>query len=110
MKTNLTIKIMNQRLSTNISRSLRISKFYYKLKIVKRSHELQSESHTLVIFWFTERFDQQQKIYIPSTVFSLKLRERSGSVVECLTRDRRAAGSSLTGVTALLSLSKTHLS
>ena len=28
-------------------------------------------------------------------------RERSGSVVDCLTRDRRAAGSSLTGVTAL---------
>ena len=36
--------------------------------------------------------------------------ERSGPVVECLTRDRRAAGSSLTGVTALWSLSKTHLS
>ena len=36
--------------------------------------------------------------------------ERSGSVVECLTRDRRAAGSSLTGVTALWSWSKTHLS
>ena len=36
--------------------------------------------------------------------------ERSGSVVECLTRDRRAAGSSLTGVTALWSFSKTHLS
>ena len=35
---------------------------------------------------------------------------RSGSVVECLTRDREAAGSSLTGVTALWSLSKTHLS
>ena len=30
-------------------------------------------------------------------------RERSGSVVECLTRDREAAGSSLTGVTALWS-------
>ena len=28
-------------------------------------------------------------------------RECSGSVVECLTRDRRAAGSSLTGVTVL---------
>ena len=28
----------------------------------------------------------------------------------CLTRDREAAGSSLTGVTALRSLSKTHLS
>ena len=27
--------------------------------------------------------------------------ERSGSVVECSTRDRRAAGSSLAGVTAL---------
>ena len=35
-------------------------------------------------------------------------RERRGSVVECLTRDRRATGSSLTGVTLLLSLSKTH--
>ena len=40
----------------------------------------------------------------------IRVRERSGSVVECLTRDRRAAGSSLTGVTALWSLSKTHLS
>ena len=37
-------------------------------------------------------------------------RERSGSVVECLTRDRGAAGSSLIGVTALWSFSKTHLS
>ena len=37
-------------------------------------------------------------------------RERSGSVVECLTQDRRAVGSSLVGVTALWSLSKTHLS
>ena len=37
------------------------------------------------------------------------LRERSGSVVECLTRDRRAAGSSLTGVSALWSMIKTNL-
>ena len=37
-------------------------------------------------------------------------RERSGSVVECFTRDRGVAGSSLTNVTALWSLSKTHLS
>ena len=37
-------------------------------------------------------------------------RECSASVVECLTGDRRAAGSSLTSVTALWSLSKTHLS
>ena len=34
--------------------------------------------------------------------------ERSGSVVECLTRDRRVVGSSLTGITVLWSLSKTH--
>ena len=38
------------------------------------------------------------------------LRERSGSVVDCLTWDRRAAGSSLIGVTVLWSLSKTYLS
>ena len=38
------------------------------------------------------------------------LRESSGSVVECLTQDREVAGSSLTGVTALWSLSKTHFS
>ena len=40
------------------------------------------------------------------------VRERSGLGVECLTRDRGAAGSSLNGVhvTALWSLSKTHLS
>ena len=36
--------------------------------------------------------------------------EHSGSMVECLTRDRRAAGLSLTDVTVLWSLSKTHLS
>ena len=35
--------------------------------------------------------------------------ERSCSVVECLTRDRRAAGSSLTGVIAFWSLSKTFI-
>ena len=43
-------------------------------------------------------------------VYVNKVRERSGSVVECLTRDRMAVGSSLTGVTALWSLSKTQLS
>ena len=48
---------------------------------------------------------QKPPLNVPSYV-----RERSGSVVECLTRDREAAGSSLTGVTALWSLSKTHLS
>ena len=41
---------------------------------------------------------------------STYLWERSGSVIECLTRDRGIADSSLTGVIALWSLSKTHLS
>ena len=36
--------------------------------------------------------------------------ERSGSVVECLTHDRGVVGSSLTSITALWSLTKTHLS
>ena len=44
------------------------------------------------------------------TYAQLRNRECSGSVVEGLTQDRRAAGSSLTGVTALWSLSKTDLS
>ena len=42
--------------------------------------------------------------------FKFVYRERSDSVVECLTRDQKAAGSSITGVTALWSLSKIHLS
>ena len=37
-------------------------------------------------------------------------REHSGSAVEHLTRNREAAGLSLTSVTGLWSLSKTHLS
>ena len=50
-------------------------------------------------------------LFIEGTVlYLISVWECSGSVVECLTRDREAAGSSLTGVTALLSLSKTHLS
>ena len=43
------------------------------------------------------------------SALSMYGRECSGSVVGCLIRDRRAAGLSLTSVTALLSLSKTHL-
>ena len=46
----------------------------------------------------------QVLLYIHFKVLFLlqrQLRERSGSVVECLTRDRRAVGSSLTSVTAL---------
>ena len=37
-------------------------------------------------------------ILLPLSVYGM---ERSGSVVECLTQDRGAAGSSLTGITVL---------
>ena len=43
-------------------------------------------------------------------IFTITNWERSGIVVECLIRDREAAGLSLTGVTVLWSLSKAHLS
>ena len=58
------------------------------------------------LFWRTQSTLKIAKSSPPT----INTRERSGSVVECLTRDRGAAGSSLTGVTALWSLSKTHLS
>ena len=54
--------------------------------------------------------EDSRTLYLNQSTFPGSTRERSGSVVECLTRDRRAAGSSLTGVTALWSLSMTHLS
>ena len=45
-----------------------------------------------------------------SAFLNLNRWERTGSVVECFTGDPGAVGSSLTGVTALWSLSKTHYS
>ena len=66
--------------------------------------------------FFVDQKKQQQQLkcqqgHLLIHVYHVSMgRERSGSVVECLTRDRRVAGSSLTGVTALWSLSKTHLS
>ena len=51
-----------------------------------------------------------EQICISQVTIPLTERERSGSVVEGLTQDLGAMGSSLTGVTALWSLSKTHLS
>ena len=63
----------------------------------ERTHDLQFDKGTIYIVYF-------------HTHVHVHIGGRSGSVVECLTRDRGAAGSSLTSVTALWSLSKTHLS
>ena len=75
---------------------------------------LQGE-HSAILSTFIKLFflflnGRLRHVLLYTNVLILKRRERSGSVVECLTQDRGAAGSSLTGVTALWSLSKTHLS
>ena len=66
--------------------------------VVERSEKLETlESRT-------EQLRGESQIYTEVTRpgrVAQSVRERSGSVVECLTRDRRAVGSSLTGVTAL---------
>ena len=82
--------------------------------IRKISGKTKSPSYTHLNHPVTET-KSTSKFYIAETLGETFLNnsskwERSGSVVECLTRDRRVAGSSLTGVTALWSLSKTHLS
>ena len=50
------------------------------------------------------------RVKLTDQKYTFSDRERSGSVVECLSRDRGAVGWSLTGITVLWSLSKTHLS
>ena len=50
--------------------------------------------------WHFYNFNTDSRISLCSMAQYLR-RERSGSVVECLTRDQGAAGSSLSGVTAL---------
>ena len=52
-------------------------------------------------------------LFFATSLINSIIQEHEGascSVVECLTRDRRDAALSLTGFTALWSLSKTHLS
>ena len=75
----------------------------------------KSQSRTLFLTIFNPRSSIVESIFdchLPGVITLADScgRERSGSVVKCLTRDRKAAGSSLTGVTVLWSLSKTHLS
>ena len=85
---------------------------YLKAKCLKALNLLKVLSHTS---WGADRttllklyrslvrskLDYSCIIYGSAQKSYLQMRERSGSVVECLTRDQRAAGSSLTGVTAL---------
>ena len=56
-----------------------------------------------IIDWYVKNQNKQKQ-------YRLTKRKHGSVVVECLIQDWRAEGSSLTGVTALWSLSKTHLS
>ena len=73
------------------------------MKLRKQNFSVENCKYFLTYQFLTYIFGAQKNRLIESG-------ERSGSVVECLTRDQRAGGSSLTGVTGLWSLSKTHLS
>ena len=88
--------------------------FYILLTYVDSILQVCAERHrfeTLMDYFKNyEEFHIDFMVYRISCILKLLSRERSGSVVECLTRDREATGSSLTCVTALWSLSKTHLS
>ena len=53
---------------------------------------------------------KKQRAYCLYIHSSIMLFPPASAVVECLTRNLEAVGSSLTGVAALWSLSKTHLS
>ena len=73
------------------------------LRYICRCIRILNTMYMLLTLNLKENNDKQTKIHA-------QYRERSGSEVEYLTRDHQAAGSSLTGVTVLWSLSKTHLS
>ena len=84
------------------------------IAFIKRSHllyfghvsfSLVQSAHTLFPF----------NLSVNNILFKYKLHQDTTDIsqiyhIECLPRDGRAAGSSLTGVTALWSLSKTNLS
>ena len=65
----------------------------YLRALVSGLSPIQTQSHTLLVL-----LSFIATAYICTFI---ERREQSGSVVECLTRDRVVAGSSLTGVTAL---------
>ena len=67
----------------------------------------QRACQNVIVYYVDTREKVEITQFFPSDMMHVHFathkvaRERSGSWVECLARDRRAAGSSLTGVTAL---------
>ena len=61
-----------------------------------------SEEEVKLVQDLIKHIKAEQHTFVPEEkVSTIHGRERSGSVVVCLTRDREARGSSLTGITAL---------
>ena len=73
-----------------------------KDRILKKKQQQQKSNGKFKkcqLWRISSKQDKQILTFFPLCI--RVLRERSGSVVECLTRDRRAADASLTGFTAL---------
>ena len=66
-------------------------KEYFEKDNLEKKNSRRQQKHEKLL-----SMERVNRTYLPGYMI---LSERSGSVVECLTRDRRAAGSSLTGVT-----------
>ena len=82
---------------------------FYRLQPRYCQYKCTRKIWWISIFLFS-RYWVETKFWHKSRVISLlQIRECLGSVIECLTWDQGAAGSSLTGVTVLWSLSKKHL-
>ena len=83
-----------------------ISDQCYQRTILQRNYRKESSSTEMVcsLFMFIysmNRNDSYNSFVFHFTRIYTEQRERSGSVLECLTRDQGAVGSSLTGVTVL---------
>ena len=101
--------IKSMHLKTVVAKASNIVKFVRKSvnasEILEGEKKLQASNATL---WNSQLYMIKSILNVPEENWTKLNANSSGSVVECLTRDRRAVGSSLTGVTALWSLSKIH--
>ena len=80
-------------------------------KTVAVAFKVGNRPDNFEVYYNNESLSRTNKFTYLGVTLSANGRSAVAQFLECLTRDRRAAGSSLTGgVTALWSLSKTHLS
>ena len=77
---------------------------------INRGHYISIVKSEDIWILFDDDIVDVSKPFTGQLLLDMPTGERSGSVVECLTRDQGAVGSSITSVTALWSFSKTHSS